>query len=193
MPANSYSQRDIIVLGGGHNALVAAFYLAKKGYKPLILERRDIIGGAAVTEEFHPGFKCSTVAHAGGPPLAQIVKDMQLARHGLEKLESPVRIFAPNPDGRALTLYTDAQRSAADIKKFSAKDAANYIDFSASLATHRQHRRAAHGTHAARNRKALQRRHLEISEGRPQSPRPRQKRNDAPDPLGPHGRRGFRR
>ena len=128
------SPRDIIVLGGGHNALVAAFYLAKKGHKPLILERRNIIGGAAVTEEFHLGFKCSTVAHAGGPPLAQIVKDMQLARHGLQKLESPVRIFAPNLDGRALTLYTDAQRSAEDIKKFSPKDAANYIDFNGSLA-----------------------------------------------------------
>ena len=128
------AQRDIIILGGGHNALVTAFYLAKKGYKPLILERREIIGGAAVTEEFHPGFKCSTVAHAGGPPLAAIVKDMQLARHGLQKLESPVRIFAPNPDGRALTLYTDAQRSAEEVKKFSAKDAANYVDFQDSLA-----------------------------------------------------------
>jgi phytoene dehydrogenase-like protein len=128
------AQRDIIILGGGHNALVTAFYLAKKGYKPLILERRDIIGGAAVTEEFHPGFKCSTVAHAGGPPLAAVVKDMQLTRHGLQKLESPVRVFAPNPDGRALTLYTDAQRSAEDVKKFSAKDAADYIDFQNSLA-----------------------------------------------------------
>jgi phytoene dehydrogenase-like protein len=128
------AQRDIIILGGGHNALVTAFYLAKKGYKPLILERREIIGGAAVTEEFHPGFKCSTVAHAGGPPLAAIVKDMQLARHGLQKLESPVRVFAPNPDGRALTLYTDAQRSAEEVKKFSAKDAANYVDFQDSLA-----------------------------------------------------------
>lgn len=127
------AQRDIIILGGGHNALVTAFYLAKKGYKPLILERRDIIGGAAVTEEFFPGFKCSTVAHAGGPPLATIVKDMQLARHGLQKLESPVRVFAPNPDGRALTLYTDAQRSAEEVKKFSAKDAANYVDFQESL------------------------------------------------------------
>jgi phytoene dehydrogenase-like protein len=128
------AQRDIIILGGGHNALVTAFYLAKKGYKPLILERRDIIGGAAVTEEFHPGFKCSTVAHAGGPPLAAIVKDMQLARHGLQRLESPVRVFAPNPDGRALTLYTEAQRSAEEVKKFSAKDAANYVDFQESLA-----------------------------------------------------------
>ena len=92
------AQRDILIVGGGHNALVTAFYLAKKGHKPLVLERRSVVGGAAVTEEFHPGFKCSTVAHAGGPPLAEIVKDMQLARHGLEKLESPVRVFAPSPD-----------------------------------------------------------------------------------------------
>ncbi|MGA9182519.1 MAG: NAD(P)-binding protein, partial [Candidatus Acidiferrales bacterium] len=100
------AQRDVVILGGGHNALVAAFYLAKKGHKPLILERRNIVGGAAVTEEFHPGFKCSTVAHAGGPPLADVVQDMQLARHGLQKLESPVRIFAPDRDCRALTLYS---------------------------------------------------------------------------------------
>ena len=126
--------REILIVGGGHNALVTAFYLAKKGLKPLILERREVIGGCAVTEEFHPGFRCSTVAHAGGPPLASILKDMQLARHGLQKLESPVRIFAPDPDGRALTLYTDTQRSVADIQKFSAKDAASYADFAEGLA-----------------------------------------------------------
>src|SRR5271155_2384826 len=117
---------DVIVIGGGHNALITAFYLARKGLKPLVLERRAIVGGAAVTEEFHPGFRCSTLAHAGGPPLPSIVSDMQLARHGLQKLESPVRIFAPmldGPDGRALTLYTDTKRSAEEIKKFSAKDA----------------------------------------------------------------------
>ncbi len=126
--------REILIVGGGHNALVTAFYLAKKGLKPLILERRGVIGGCAVTEEFHPGFRCSTVAHAGGPPLASILKDMQLARHGLQKLESPVRIFAPEPDGRALTLYTDTQRSVADIQKFSAKDAAAYGGFAEGLA-----------------------------------------------------------
>ncbi|MGB6391458.1 MAG: NAD(P)/FAD-dependent oxidoreductase [Candidatus Acidiferrales bacterium] len=128
------SARDIVIVGGGHNALVTAFYLARKGAKPLVLERRAIVGGAAVTEEFHPGFRCSTVAHAGGPPLSAIVEDMQLARHGLERLESPVRIFAPLPDGRALTLFTDAQRSSAEIAKFSAKDALQYPEFQASLA-----------------------------------------------------------
>jgi phytoene dehydrogenase-like protein len=124
--------RDIVIIGGGHNALIAAFYLAQKGFKPLVLERRAIVGGAAVTEEFHPGFRCSTLAHAGGPPLASIVSDMQLGRHGLQKLESPVRIFAPmldGPDGRVLVLYTDAKRSAEEIKKFSAKDATSYVEF----------------------------------------------------------------
>ena len=126
--------RDIVIIGGGHNALIAAFYLAQKGLKPLVLERRDIVGGAAVTEEFHPGFRCSTLAHTGGPPLSSVLKDMQLASHGLEKLESPVRIFAPMPDGGALTLYTDAKRSAEEIRKFSPKDAARYAEFQETLA-----------------------------------------------------------
>ncbi len=64
--------REIVIIGAGHNALVAAFYLARKGLKPLVLERRGMVGGAAVTEEIHPGFRCSTVAHAGGPPLLQL-------------------------------------------------------------------------------------------------------------------------
>lgn len=128
------AKRDIIILGAGHNALVAAFYLAKAGHLPLVLERRDIVGGAAITEEFYPGFKCSTVAHAGGPPLGAILKDMQLPRHGLQKLEAPVRIFAPSPDGRALTLYSDAKRSAEEVTKFSAKDGAQYVEFQESLA-----------------------------------------------------------
>ena len=125
--------RDILILGGGSNGLVCAFYLAKAGRKPLVLERRPIVGGCAVTEEFHPGFRCSTLAHVGGPPLASILRDMQLARHGLEKLESPVRVFAPLLDGRSLTLYSDAARSANEIVKFSKKDAANYLEFHAAL------------------------------------------------------------
>jgi phytoene dehydrogenase-like protein len=127
-------QHDIVILGAGHNALVAAFYLAKKGFRPLVLERRLIVGGAAITEEFHPGFRCSTLAHAGGPPLASILEDMQLAKFGLERLESPVRLFAPSPDGRALTLFTDPAASAKEIDKFSQKDAASYVELHNSLA-----------------------------------------------------------
>jgi phytoene dehydrogenase-like protein len=125
--------REVVIVGAGHNALVAAFYLAQKGLKPLVLERRAMVGGAAVTEEFHPGFRCSTVAHAGGPPLASIVRDMQLARHGLRKLESPVRLFAPSPDGRALVLATDPVAAAREIEQFSKKDAEKYMELHRAL------------------------------------------------------------
>ncbi|HEV2207093.1 MAG TPA: FAD-dependent oxidoreductase, partial [Candidatus Acidoferrales bacterium] len=125
--------RDVVIIGGGHNALVAAFYLARKGLKPLVLERRAIVGGAAVAEEFHPGFRCSTLAHAGGPPLASIVTDMQLASYGLQKLESPVRVFAPTPYGAGLTLYTDTKCSIEEIKKFSPQDAAGYAELQQAL------------------------------------------------------------
>ena len=63
MPAT----RDIVIIGGGHNGLVTAYYLAHAGFKPLVLERRAVVGGAAVTDEFYPGFRCSTLAHACGP------------------------------------------------------------------------------------------------------------------------------
>src|SRR5690348_17268330 len=69
--------RDVIIIGGGHNGLVTSFYLAKAGFKPLVLERRPQVGGAAISEEFHPGFRCSTLAHNLGPLRADIVRDMQ--------------------------------------------------------------------------------------------------------------------
>src|SRR5207342_1416383 len=74
--------RDIVIIGGGHNGLITAFYLAKAGYKPLVLERSAQVGGAAVTDEFHPGFRCSTLAHAAGPLRADVVRDMELEKHG---------------------------------------------------------------------------------------------------------------
>jgi phytoene dehydrogenase-like protein len=125
--------RDIVIIGGGHNALVTAFYLARKGRKPLVLERRDVIGGAAVTEEFHPGFRCSTLAHSAGPLLPEIAHDMQLARHGLQMIEPLVRLSAPSPDGRALVLHSDAAASARAIEAFSKKDAAKYLELTEAL------------------------------------------------------------
>jgi phytoene dehydrogenase-like protein len=99
--------RDVIIVGGGHNGLVCAFYLAKAGFKPLVLERRDQVGGAAVTEEFHPGFRCSTLAHNTGPLRADIVRDMQLEQHGLKFANSDINTVSLLPDGRALVLYAD--------------------------------------------------------------------------------------
>src|SRR5690242_6240123 len=128
------STRDVVIVGGGHNGLVTAFYLAKAGYKPLVLERRPQPGGAAITEEFHPGFRGSILAHAAGPLRADIVRDMQLEKHGLKLISPEVATVSLAPDGRALTLYKDSRRSAQEIGKFSQKDAAKYPEFEQSLA-----------------------------------------------------------
>jgi phytoene dehydrogenase-like protein len=125
--------RDVIIIGGGHNGLVTAFYLVKAGFKPLVLERRAQTGGAAITEEFHPGFRCSTLAHSAGPILPEIVRDMALARLGLKLIAPEVGVTALSPDGRALLLYNDEQRAAEEIGKFSEKDAAKYPEFQAAL------------------------------------------------------------
>jgi phytoene dehydrogenase-like protein len=128
------SDRDTLIIGAGHNALVAAYYLAKGGLKPLVLERNAAVGGAAVTEEFHRGFKCSTLAHAAGPMLSQIARDMQLTRHGLDMIEPEPRVFAPAPDGRSVTLYSDPARSAESISRLSPKDAERYGELQRTLA-----------------------------------------------------------
>jgi phytoene dehydrogenase-like protein len=126
--------RDIVIIGSGHNALVAAFYLAKSGLKPLVLERRDTVGGAAITSEFHPGFRCSTLAHATGPLRPQVLRDMQLERHGLELLRPDPRVFAPSPDGRAVALYDDPARSAAALARHSERDSKRLPEFHAAIA-----------------------------------------------------------
>jgi phytoene dehydrogenase-like protein len=126
-------RRDIVIIGGGHNGLVTAFFLAKAGYKPLVLERSAQVGGAAITDEFHPGFRCSTLAHSAGPIRPDVVRDMRLEKHGLKFITPEVSLTALTPDGRALSLYRDAQQSAQEITAFSSKDAAKYPQFQESL------------------------------------------------------------
>jgi phytoene dehydrogenase-like protein len=126
-------RRDIVIIGGGHNGLVTAFFLAKAGFKPLVLERSAQVGGAAITDEFHPGFRCSTLAHAAGPIRPDVVRDMRLEKHGLKFITPEVSVTALTPDGRALSLYRDAQQSAQEITAFSQKDAAKYPQFQESL------------------------------------------------------------
>ncbi len=123
----------VVLIGGGHNALVAAFYLATGGFKPLILERREMVGGGAITEEFHPGFRASTLAHTLGPLHAGVARDLQLDKFDCEILSPDPRVFAPTPDGKALFFYNDAARTAAGIASFSVKDAAKYAQFTESL------------------------------------------------------------
>jgi phytoene dehydrogenase-like protein len=124
---------DIIIIGGGHNGLVAACYLAKAGLKTLVLERRQIVGGGAITEEIHPGFRCSILDHQTGPLLPQVIKELDLKRHGLEFINPEVRALALNPNGPPLCLWADQSRAVNEIKQVSPADATSYPKFEKSF------------------------------------------------------------
>lgn len=128
---------DVIVIGGGHNGLTAAAWLAKAGRKVLVLERRPTLGGAAATEELIPGFRFNIGAPDAGLLLPAVLRELQLEQYGLEFIEPPVAAFAPLADGRGLTLWRDAEKSAFEIAAFSANDARAFIDF------HRRNQRFA--------------------------------------------------
>src|ERR687895_404535 len=106
---------DIVIIGGGHNGLTAAFYLAKAGLKPLVLERRETVGGGAITSEIAPGFRVPRLTHSTGLLWQDVARDMELSRHGVEFLLSEAQVFAPDGHGRALVLYNDVRRSAESI------------------------------------------------------------------------------
>jgi phytoene dehydrogenase-like protein len=122
-----------VIIGGGHNGLVAAFYLAKAGLQPLLLERRDTVGGGAITTELAPGFRVPTLTHSTGLLWDDIAREMELARHGVQFLPSEAQVFAPGLDGRALVLYNDVRRSVDSIRTFSARDAEAYPAYRASM------------------------------------------------------------
>jgi phytoene dehydrogenase-like protein len=116
--------QDAIIIGGGHNGLTCAWYLARAGLKVRILERRAIVGGAAVTEEFHPGFRNSTASYTVSLLQAQVIADMRLHEWGLRVVHRPISNFLPLDDHNYLKLGGGLEQTQAEVAKFSVKDAA---------------------------------------------------------------------
>jgi phytoene dehydrogenase-like protein len=123
---------NVVIIGGGHNGLAAAFYLAKAGLKPIVLESHAALGGGAVTGDLHPGFKCPTLSHHTSL-WSDVVRDMDLFRCGVSFLEPQVQTIAAPLDGPPLVVYGDAARTAEAMRARSPKDAAAYAEYRAVM------------------------------------------------------------
>jgi phytoene dehydrogenase-like protein len=131
--AHARGRYDVIVIGAGHNGLTCACYLARAGLKVLVLERRGIVGGAAVTEEFHPGFRNSTASYTVSLLNPKILRDLKLASHGLTLVERPLQNFLPLPDGTAFCAGPSLADTLSALHHRSPADAARLPAFHAML------------------------------------------------------------
>ena len=130
-PGTCMSDLDAILIGAGHNGLTCAAYLGMAGLRVRVLERRGVVGGACVTEEFHPGFRNSTAAYTVGLLQPEIIRDLKLHEHGLRIVNRRAQNFLPLPDGRHL--LTGEGRTEREIAKFSVRDAARYGDYQVEI------------------------------------------------------------
>src|ERR1700758_1590560 len=126
------SKYDVIVIGGGHNGLTNAAYLARAGKKVLVLERRYVLGGASVTEEVFPGFKFSVASYVVSLLRPEIIRDLELPRHGLEILPLD-GTFTPMPNGDHLWRVDDHAMTQREIRRYSALDAEAYDEYGKAM------------------------------------------------------------
>ena len=124
---------DVLIIGAGHNGLVCAAYLAAAGLKVRVLERRSLVGGAAVTEEFVPAFRNSTASYTVGLLNPKVIRDLRLAERGLHIIERPFSNFVPLPDGRYLKFGGEPAATREEVSKFSARDAQRLPAYFAQL------------------------------------------------------------
>src|SRR5271169_1952617 len=124
---------DAIIIGGGHNGLVTAAYLARACRRVLVLERRPLVGGCAVTEEIWPGYRVSTGAYLTSLMQERIVRELELERFGYQVDAKDPAFFSPFPDGRHFFMWQDRARTLAEIAKFSKRDAEAYPKYEAHL------------------------------------------------------------
>src|SRR5262245_29618029 len=127
------SKYDAIIIGAGHNGLVTAAYLARAGRKVLVLERRELVGGCVVTEELWPGFKVSTASYVNSLFRPEIIRDLELKRHGFVMLPRSPSSFTPLPDGRYLLMGPEKELTYREVAKFSKRDAENLPRYEAML------------------------------------------------------------
>ena len=124
---------DAVIVGGGHNGLVAAAYLARAGRRPLVLERRELLGGCAVTEEVWPGFRVSTGAYLVSLMQERVVRELELERFGYQVDAKDPPFFSPFPDGRWLFMWQDQRKTQEEVAKFSVRDAERLPVYEARL------------------------------------------------------------
>src|SRR5271170_5610528 len=128
MKPASNSIYDAIIVGGGHNGLTAAAYLARAGLSTLVLERREIVGGCCVTEEIAPGCRVSTTSYIASMLRPEVIQDLKLAEYGLRMIPCDPAIQVPFPDGQVVPWWVDRERAKAEFGKLSAKDAARFVE-----------------------------------------------------------------